>query len=75
MYTNSSNMVADIGTRKGVRIQDISENSVLLVGDPWMRLEEEEFSVKSIKDLRLGSKEKDQHDEESLQIESPENIN
>ena len=75
MYTNSSNMVADIGTRKGVRIQDISENSVWVVGNPWTRLEEEEFPVKSIKDLRLSSNEKDQHDEESLQIESPENIN
>ena len=75
MYINSSNMVADIGTRKGDRIQDISENSLWVVGNPWMRLEEEEFPVKSIKDLRLSSKEKDQHDEESLQIESPENIN
>ena len=64
-----------VGTRKGVRIQDISENSILVIGNPWTRLEEEEFPVKSIKDLRLSSKEKDQHDEESLQIESPENTN
>lgn len=75
MYINSSNMVADIGTRKGARIQDISENGVWVVGHPWMKLEKEEFPVKSIKDLRLSSKEKDQHDEESLQIESPENTN
>ena len=35
-YVDGSNMVADIGTRKGVKISEVTENSAWIKGLSWM---------------------------------------
>jgi hypothetical protein len=65
-YVRSTNMIADLGTRKGAKIVDISENSLWVNGYPWMKLEEKEFPTKTVKELKLCGDEIANHDSECL---------
>ena len=56
-YVDSKNNPADLGTRKGAKISDISEGSVWMNGFDWMREERSEFPVKSVDDLKLSDDE------------------
>ena len=44
-YVKSKDMIADLGTRKGVRVEDITRNSECVNGKAWLRLCESEFPV------------------------------
>ena len=56
-YTDSSNMIADLGTRKGAMIKDIGPGSVWCGGYEWMKKEHSEFPVKSIKEINFKESE------------------
>ena len=56
-YIDSKNNIADIGTRKGAKLEEIGEGSNWIRGLKWMSLEETEFPVKTIEELKLTSKE------------------
>ena len=71
-YTKSENMVADLGTRKGVTIKEVSPGSPWIEGLPWMRDEAENFPLKSVDDLILSSKEQAEVNKEKvLNLELP----
>ena len=42
-YVNSENMTADIGTRKGATLKDVSENSLWQNGHDWAKLKKGTF--------------------------------
>ncbi|XP_057290790.1 uncharacterized protein LOC130613467 [Hydractinia symbiolongicarpus] len=56
-YVNTTNMIADIGTRKGATIKDISESSPRINGSGWMRGDQSQFPVLSARDLCLNDSE------------------
>ena len=48
-------MIADIGTRKGVKIKDINQDSIWRNGFEWMKLDQSQFPVKSVIDIKLDN--------------------
>ena len=56
-YVKSSELVADIGTRRGANLKDVTADSVWINGLPWMKLDKSEFPIKSINDIKLDAKE------------------
>ena len=56
-YINTKDMIADLGTRKGATIDDVSDDSKLINGFDWMTLDSSEFPIKCAKDLRLSQAE------------------
>ena len=59
-YIKSSDMPADIGTRKGATVKDIGPDSQWINGFPWMRGPESEFPMKSADELLLCGKSKEE---------------
>ncbi|XP_066912130.1 uncharacterized protein [Clytia hemisphaerica] len=55
-YVSTSDMIADLGTRKGVTIQDVSDDSTWINGYEWMTRDVGEFPTNTAKDLRLSQK-------------------
>ena len=47
-------MTADIGTRKGVEISDVLENSRWANGEDWAKHDREQFPIKSVSQLKLS---------------------
>ena len=56
-YIRSKNMVADIGTRRGATIKDVSTGSVWIEGYDWMKLDVSMFPVKTMEEIKLDSRE------------------
>ena len=56
-HVDGSNMPADLGTRKGVKVKEVSEDSVWCKGLPWMVKPEEEFPTSTIEDVLLSQQE------------------
>ena len=65
-YTKSENMIADLGTRKGVTIEQVSPGSPWIDGLPWMRDREENFPLISADALVLSAKEKAEMNNEKV---------
>ena len=68
-YTRSENMIADLGTRKGAKIEQVCPNSPWNQGLPWMRGEETEFPLLTINDIILTCKEKSEANKEKVLTE------
>ena len=54
-YVRTEDMIADIGTRKGVTLRDIDSESTWMNGFEWMKLDKSEFPVQSVQELKLDS--------------------
>ncbi|XP_066913063.1 uncharacterized protein [Clytia hemisphaerica] len=52
-YIPTNNMIADLGTRRGATIADVSQDSKWMNGMDWMRLPSTEFPIKSAQDLKV----------------------
>ena len=52
-YIPTNNMIADLGTRRGATIADVSQDSKWMNGMDWMKLPSSEFPMKSAQDLRV----------------------
>ncbi|XP_066926194.1 uncharacterized protein [Clytia hemisphaerica] len=65
-YVSSQNMIADVGTRKGVQIEEISQNSNWINGLPWMSKDRSEFPITRISDITLSQTELSKINEETL---------
>ena len=50
-------MIADISTRRGATLRDISAESVWINGYPWMKLDVKEFPTKTIEEIKLDQQE------------------
>ena len=55
-YVKSQDMPADIGTRKGSTIEDITENSVWKNGFLWMQNKSNEFPLKTYNEMKQECK-------------------
>ena len=56
-YISSTDMIADIGTRRGATLEDISAESVWINGYPWMKLDVKEFPTKTIEEIKSDQEE------------------
>ena len=51
-YVKGEDMPADIGTRKGASVDDVSKGSVWLEGHPWMKKSTNGFPIKSYQEIK-----------------------
>ena len=65
-YVPSKLNVADIGTRKGAQIADVGPESPWSCGLPWMRESEENFPLKTVKEIILAGTEKSNFEKECV---------
>ena len=54
-YIQSKNNVADIGTRKGAQIKDVSSDSNWINGLPWMTTDEDQFPTMTVDDINFSN--------------------
>ena len=54
-YIESKKLIADLGTRRGVKLHDVDADSDWINGYPWMREHESSFPVQPVSDLTLSS--------------------
>ena len=66
MYVKSADNVADLGTRKGATISDVSPESKWINGFDWMTRDREQLPVSSVDDLRFQQTDLDAVKKESL---------
>ena len=68
-------MAADIGTRKGAKVEDVSEGSVWINGYSWMSGPVEEFPAKTIKEITLSGSQEDEANAEKVSVKTFYNRN
>ena len=68
-HTKRENMVADLGTRKGATVQQVSPGSPWIEGQPWMRGDPSTFPLSTIDDIRLTAMEKSNVNKEKVLAE------
>ena len=56
-YIQTSDMIADIGTRKGATIQDVDSNSIWINGFEWMKYEESKLPFHSVDAIKFSNSE------------------
>ena len=65
-YVDSINNSADIATRRGAKLADISPNSVWVTGHDWAKYEREKFPIKSVQSLKMSNNEVESFKKELL---------
>ena len=73
-YVESSNTVADLGTRKGGKISDIMEDSDWINGLKCMSKPEEEFPIFTVEQINLSQGDVEELKKEKLEIDLKERI-
>ena len=73
-FVDSLNMVADIGTRRGVKLSDVIEGSNWMNGFPWMSDLKENFPVSTIEQVKLDNAGLQSLQKEQIDI-NPQNLN
>ena len=68
-HVDSDNMIADLGTRRGVTLSDVGPDSPWINGHDWMRLDSSEFPVKTIADIKLSNENKKVAQKEEVLID------
>ena len=66
--------IADLGTRKGARVEDITRNSEWVNGKAWMRLCESEFTVSTVSEITLSGTDKSEVSKECNKPDITEQI-
>ena len=62
-------MLADIGTRKGATMKDISDDSIWINGDEWTHGDESTFPIKSFREAILTKSDLDHYKTELIKSE------
>ena len=57
LHVKSSDMIADIGTRKGATLNDVNQQSSWINGFDWMKREKSQFPAKRVEEITLSNKE------------------
>ena len=65
-HTKRGNMVADLGTRKGATVQQVSPGSPWIEGLPWMRKDSSEFPLATVEDIKLSASDKRDANQEQV---------
>ena len=73
-HTRRQNMVADLGTRKGATVQQVSPGSPWIEGLPWMRKASSEFPLSTVEDIKLSASEKRDASKEQVFPESDAHV-
>ena len=63
-YIQTNNMIADLGTRRGATIADVSKDSEWMNGMNWMKLPTSQFPIKSSDDLKVSDTDINEIDKE-----------
>ena len=50
-------MIADLETRKGIKIEQVNQDSVWKNNYEWMKLESSQFPTKTVKEIQLDKDE------------------
>ena len=74
-YVESKNMIADVGTRKGMKVEDVGPNSEWINGLSWMKGEECNFPVKTVSEIVLGSEGRNEAKKETIVIDIINELN
>ena len=56
-YVQSKDMIADLGTRKGVKTEQVDQESVWKNGFEWMKLDSSQSPTKTVKEIQLDKDE------------------
>ena len=65
-YIESEQMIADLGTRRGAKLDDVDQNSQWINGYDWMKRDPDTFPAKSAKEVILINEEMQEVKKESL---------
>ena len=65
-YVRSENMTADIGTRKGETLEDVSENSCVKMATIGQNSKKKDFAIKSVHEIKLNNDNLKLYNDESL---------
>ena len=68
-HVDSGNNLADLGTRKGVKVSEVGPGSEWLEGHHWMRGNASDFPVKSISEINLSHENKCEAQKEQIIVE------
>ena len=60
-YVESALLIADLGTRRGVKMKDVDMNSDWINGYEWMRKGRSEFPITAVSELVLSGSEKESY--------------
>ena len=66
-------MTADLGTRKGAKIEDVLEGSRWVNGEDWFMLDQSEFPIKTVEELSLTDDDLRAHESELLKADVTDN--
>ena len=69
-YVDSKNMIADLGTRKGVLVDEVGPESVWVNGFDWMRGDESDFPVKTADEMVLKGDCKQEAEKEKILVDT-----
>ena len=56
-YVQSKDMIADLETRKGIKTEQVNQDSVWKNNYEWMKLESSQFPTKTVKEIQLDKDE------------------
>lgn len=73
-HTASKNMIADLATRKGAKVEDVGPDSSWICGLPWMRDDESNFPIVSIGNMNLSLSDECEVSKEKVQIDIPNQV-
>ena len=65
-HVDGSLMIADLGTRRGVTLKDVNQESVWINGEPWMHKERSELPITRVTNLSMSTVEKSNYQKELL---------
>ena len=68
-YVRSKDNIADLGTRKGAQIADVSPESDWINGFPWMKENDENFPIMEYGKIVLSGDEKSDADKEKVAVD------
>ena len=68
-HVDSTHMTADIGTRRGAKLSDVSETSPWVKGPQWAQNERETFPVRSAAEIKLTQTDLKSINDETLKLD------
>ena len=69
-HVDSANNLADLGTRKGMKVSDVGPESKWVNGLDWMKCDPSEFPVKTISEINLSNENKREAQKEQIIVEN-----
>ena len=68
-HIDSKNNTADLGTRRGVKFSDVSDESPWVICHDWAHYEREQFPMKSVEEIKLSQTDQKSNQDEMLKID------